>query len=135
MKLSLISRIILPAALLLGVAVPSHAQAQAVDQDHVVTSQALNNQVQSFAVDRQKNIDALNELVESPQASQALKQAKVDATQVKNAVPSLSDKDLANLSARATTAQNDFSAGRIGTGLFTIIILAIILIIIIVVVH
>lgn len=135
MKLSLISRIVMPAALLLGLAVPSQIKAQAADQDHVVSSQALDNQVQSSSAERQKNIETLNNVLSTPQAAQAMKEAHADPTQIKNAIPSLSDKDLANLSARAQKAQNDFSAGFIGTGLFTILILAIILIIIIIVIH
>ena len=135
MKLSFASRILMPAALLLSLALPTHLRAQAVDQDHVVTSQALDNQVQSSAAERQKSIDTLNNVLSTPQAAQAMKEAHADPTQIKNAIPSLSDKDLASLSARAEKAQNDFSAGFISTGLFTVILLAVIVIIIIIVVH
>lgn len=135
MKISLPSRIALIAALLLAFAVPSSIRAQAVNQDHIVSSQALDNQVQTSSAERQKNIDVLNNLVATPTAQKAMRDAKIDPQQVKSAIPTLSDKELSDLSQRATTAQQDFAAGHIGPSLFTVIILAIILIIIVIVIH
>lgn len=133
----LLTRIAAPAALMAALAVPmsSHAQATTTNNDHLVTPQAMQQQVQDSSAARQKNINVLNKLIESPTAQKAMHDAKVDPMQVKSAIPSLSDHDLANLSARATKAQNDFSAGYIGPGLFTVIVLAIILIIIVIVIH
>lgn len=123
------------AALLL----PAHSRAQATttsaDQDHVVSSQALQQQVDSSTAARQKNIEILNDLVATPTAQKAMHDAKIDPQQVKNAIPTLSDHDLANLAARATNAQQEFAAGHIGPSLFTIMILVVILIIIVIVVH
>lgn len=135
MKLSLASRIVLPAALLLAFAVPSSTKAQPVDQDHIVSSQALDQQVQTSSAERQKNIEVLNNLVATPTAQKAMKDAKIDPQQVKTAIPTLSDKELSDLATRTTNAQHDLAAGYIGPGLFTIIILAIILIIIVIVIH
>lgn len=124
-----------PAALLLALALPARIGAQAADQDHLVTTQALQQQVESSSAVRQKNIDTLESIVATPQAQQAMRNAKIDPAQVKNAIPSLSDEELARLSARASHAQQDFAAGHIGPGLFTVIVLAVILIIVIIVVH
>lgn len=133
----LIARIAAPAALSVLLIAPScmHAQAAAADQDHIVSSQNLQQQVETSSATRQKNIDTLNEFVSTPTAIKAMHDAKIDPQQVKSAIPSLSDKDLANLSARATKANSDFSAGYIGPGMFTLIILAVVLIIIIIVIH
>lgn len=115
----------------------SHAQATnpSNDQDHVVSSQALQQQVESNSAARQKNIEILNQLVATPSAQKAMHDAKIDPQQVKNAIPTLSDHDLANLAARATNAQQQFAAGHIGPSLFTIMILLVILIIVVIVVH
>ena len=137
--LKTILRGLAPAALLLAFVAPQAATAQAAapaaDQDHIVSAQALDQQVAASSADRQKNIDTLQQLLKVPEAQKAMHDAKVDPAQVKNAIPNLSDQELANLSSRATHAQQDFAAGHIGTGLFTIIVLAIIVIIIIIVVH
>ena len=42
-----------------------------------------------------------------------MKSAHINPQQVKNAVPQLSDDELAQLSARSDKAQKDFAAGRI----------------------
>lgn len=139
MHLFLRSRVLLfaiaPLAMLGSLMCSAHANAQAVDQDHIVSSQALDHQVVNSAATRQKNIDTLTNLLGTPTAQKAMHDAKVDPVQVKNAIPTLSDDELANLSGRVTKAQSDFSAGIIGVGLFTIIILVVILIIIVAVIH
>ncbi len=128
-----------PLALLLAFLCATQTLAQAVDpasnQDHIVSSQVLQQQVVTSAAARQKNIETLTELLKTPTAQKAMHDAKVDPVQVKNAIPTLSDDELANLSGRVTKAQSDFSAGLIGIGLFTIIILVVILIIIVAVIH
>jgi Flp pilus assembly protein TadB len=124
-----------PVALLLAFVAPRTVAAQATDQDHVVSSQALDQQLANSSAARQQNIDTLQKLLETPTAQKAMHDAKVDPQQVKSAIPTLSDDELANLSGRANKAQSDLAAGFIGPGLFTIIILAIIVIIIIIVIH
>jgi hypothetical protein len=123
------------AALLLAFVAPITIRAQAADQDHVVSSQALDRQVANSSTARQQNIETLQRLLDTPTAQKAMHDAKVDPQQVKSAIPTLSDNELANLSSRTIRAQHDLAAGFIGPGMFTIIILAIIVIIIIIVVH
>jgi len=122
-------------ALLLVLVCHPRAAAQAADQDHIVSSKALQQQVVTAAAARQKNIDTLTSLLKTPIAQKAMHDAKVDPVQVKNAIPTLSDDELANLSGRVTKAQSDFSAGFLGVGLFTLIILVVILIIVVSIVH
>lgn len=137
--LKFIARIAAPAALVATLALPVHSQAQATSnspaQDHIVSSQALQQQVETSSATRQKNIDILNQLVTTPTAQKAMHDARIDPQQVKTAIPTLSDHDLANLAARATNAQQEFAAGHMGPALFTVVVLAIILIIIVIVVH
>jgi hypothetical protein len=126
---------IAPLALLISVMCSTRASAQAVDQDHIVSSQALDQQVVTSSATRQKNIDTLTNMLTMPVAQKAMHDAKVDPVQVKNAIPTLSDEELANLSGRVTKAQSDFAAGILGVGLLTLIILVIILVIVVSIVH
>jgi Flp pilus assembly protein TadB len=126
---------LVPVALLLAFVAPKTITAQATEQDHVVSSQALDQQVANSSATRQQNIDTLQKLLDTPTAQKAMHDAKVDPQQVKTAIPTLSDDELANLSGRVDKAQHDLAAGYIGPGLFTIIILAVIVIIIIIVIH
>lgn len=131
---------VLPAVLGVLIACPAGTMAQATaapaaDQDHIVSTQTLQEQVQDTAAVRQKNIETVSQFLSTPAAEKAMRDARVDAQQVRTAIPTLSDKELADVSARATNAQQEFAAGHIGPGLFTIIILAVIVIIIVAVVH
>ena len=63
------------------------------------------------------------------------KDAKIDPIQVKTAIPSLSDSELADLSARADHAQHDFAVGVLGTTTLLLIILVIVVIILVAVYH
>ena len=107
----------------------------ALDQDHIVSPQAMQQQVVNAAASRQQNIETLTEMLKTPVAQKAMHDAKVDPLQVKNAIPTLSDEELANLSGRVTKAQSDFSAGFLGIGLLTLIILVVILVIVVSAVH
>jgi hypothetical protein len=138
-------RPLLPAALLLALATQGTAAAQTTSQnpsnqnpasqDHIVSSQALQQQVESNSADRQRNIDTLEQMLKLPEAQKAMHDANVNPEQVKRAIPTLSDKELSDLSARTRNVQQQFKAGFLGVGLFTIIILLIILIIVIAAVH
>lgn len=133
---SIAVRLALGAALLLPFTGLRSASAQATaSQDHVVGSQALQQQLDNSAAARQKNIQTLNEFVATSTAEKVMHDSHVDAQQVRNAIPTLSDQELNDLATRATKAQSDFSAGYIGPGLFTLIVLVVILIIIVAVVH
>lgn len=137
---ALLTRAIVPAALIVALAWPSGGFAQAVekqsaDPDHVVSPQGLQQQLQNSSANRQKNIDAIDGLLSTPQAEGVMHDRHIDAQKVRSAVPTLSDKELAELGARAAHAQQDFAAGHIGPSLFTLIIILIIVIIIVAIVH
>jgi hypothetical protein len=136
----IILRGVLPAMLAFLLACPAGTSAQTTaaapsDQDHIVSSQALQQQVQDVSTIRQNHIDNVTNFLSTPAAEKAMRDAHVDAAQVRTAIPTLSDKELADISARATNARQEFAAGHIGPSLLTIIIIAIVVIIVVSIVH
>ena len=137
---AVLTRALVPAALVVTVAWPASTFAQTAanqtaDQDHIVSSDALQQQVENSTADRQNHIDTINRLLSTPQAEQVMHDHHFDAQQVRSAVPTLSDRELADLSARASKAQHDFDAGVLGVGLLSLIIILIIVIIVVAAVH
>lgn len=104
-------------------------------QDHLVSPQTLHRQTQAATAARQENIRTLTNFLSTPTAAQAMKTAKVDPVQVRNAIPTLSSHDLASLAQRATNAQQQFAAGRLTTGMLLVIIVAIVVVIIVIAIH
>jgi hypothetical protein len=102
---------------------------------HLVTPSQLDSQVQASTATRQKQIEGLTQFLSTPQAVKAMKDAKIDPVQVKTAIPSLSNAELADLSTRADKAQRDFAAGGLGTLAIALIIIAIVVIILVAVYH
>jgi hypothetical protein len=80
-------------------------------QTHVVSPAALHQQVVDAGRARAANMEKLSQFLTSPQADQAVGRAHMDPAQVRAAVSTLSDQELAQLSARAAQAQRDFAAG------------------------
>lgn len=118
---------------ILALVAGSMSRAQA--QDHLVTSQALQQQVQNHAATRQQNIDTLTKFLSTPEAEHAMQSHHFDAVKVRSAIPTLSDSELADLSARANTAQQQFAGGFLSMGLLLVLIIAIVVIIVVVAVH
>jgi cellulase/cellobiase CelA1 len=115
-------------------AVPQNLLAQAAE--HVVSPSELQKAAVDASRVRQQNLDTLRDFFSSEKAQRALKAAHTDPEQVKNAVASLSDAELAQLASRARKAQADFAAGNLSDrDLIIILILIAALILIIVAVH
>jgi len=81
--------------------------------EHLVSPTDLQKAVVDASRGRQQNLDTLNRFFSSEKAQQALESAHQNPEQVRKAVASLSDDDLAELASRASKAQADFAAGRI----------------------
>jgi hypothetical protein len=133
-KVSLLARGVATAALLPLLACPPALHAQTTtttDDTHLVSPSDLQQQVQSASETRQKNIETVTNFLSMPGADDAMRNAHLDPNQVRQAVPTLSDVELANLSARATHAQQQFAAGLLGLGwiLTIVVIIAIIIIV------
>lgn len=115
-------------------AVPQNLLAQAAE--HVVSSSELQKAAVEASRAKQQNLDTLKEFFSSERAQRALKAAHTDPEQVKKAVASLSDAELAQLASRAKKAQADFAAGNLSDrDLIIILILVAGLILIIVAVR
>jgi hypothetical protein len=104
-------------------------------QDHLVTSQALQQQVQSASAARRQNIDTLTRFLSTSEAESAMQAHHINPVQVRSAIPSLSNQELASLASRAAQAQQQFAAGFLGMGMLLVIIIAIVVVIIVVAVH
>ena len=94
---SLALRAIVPSALMLLMSVPADAFAATPAQDHLVSPQAMQKQMADSAVAREKNIETVRSFLSSPVADRAMRDAHYSPEQVKNAIPSLSDQELASL--------------------------------------
>jgi hypothetical protein len=110
-------------------AIPQNAFAQ----NHVVSSSDIQKDVAAASASREKEVAQLESFFSSPQAHRAMRSARVTYQQVDTAVQQLNSDDLARLSARSETAQNDFAAGNISNRDLIIIILGILAVILIIV--
>lgn len=131
----LVLRGIIPAALAFLLVNPTAGTAQSTTQDHLVSPQVLQQQVQSASETRQQNIRTVTDFLSTPIAEHAMRDAHYDPVQVRTAIPTLSDQELANLASRSADAQQKFAAGYIGQGLLTLIIVCVVIIIIVAIVH
>jgi hypothetical protein len=115
-------------------AIPQSLIAQSTE--HVVSPTELQKAVVNASEKRQLNLDTLNQFFSSEKAQRALESAHQNPEQVRRAVASLSDDELAQLASRANRAQTDFAAGRLDDHDLIIILVCIAaLILIIVAVH
>ena len=107
--------------------------ADLVAQSHVVTPADLQKEVVAASQARQRNLEAVQQFLSTPAAEKAMKSAQVDPKEVRTAVSTLNDQELARLAARADKAQADFAAGRIEERDLILIILAVVALVLIIV--
>jgi hypothetical protein len=106
---------------------------EALAQSHVVSPADLQKAATAASQARQHNIDSIQRLLSTSTAEQALNSAKMDTRQVKTAVSTLNDQELAQLAARADKAQADFAAGNLSQRDLILIILGVAVLILIIV--
>lgn len=127
-------RAVMATALVTIFAIPQGLVAQS--SEHVVSPTELQKAVVDASRKRQENLDTLNQFFSTEKAQQAMESAHQNPEQVKKAVASLSDDDLAQLASRAKNAQADFAAGKMDDHDLLIILVCIAaLVLIIVAVH
>jgi hypothetical protein len=131
---TLIAQAAVPAVLIVLLSYPAGLLAQSPDE-HVVSSQTLQQNLETSSATRQANVQTLTKFMSTPTAEKAMRDAKIDPVQVQKAIPTLSDHELADLSARASDTQQKFSAGVLGTSMLTLIIVLIAIIIIVAIIH
>jgi CHASE3 domain sensor protein len=132
---SLTLRALVPSALVLLMSMPADAFAATPAQDHLVSPQAMQKQMADSASARQKNIETVRSFLSSPVADRAMRDAHYSPEQVKNAISSLSDQELASLAARSTDAQQKFAAGALTRPELALIVIALVVLIVVVIVH
>lgn len=132
---SLTFRAVVPSALMLLMSVPADAFAAAPAQEHLVSPQAMQKQWADSASARQKNIEAVTDFLSSPVADRAMRDAHYSPEQVKNAIPSLSDQELASLAARSNDAQQKFAAGALTRPELALIVIALVVLVVVIIVH
>jgi hypothetical protein len=94
-------------------------------QSHIVSPAELQQAAVSVARTRQQNITKVEKFFTSERAEKALKSAHLNPVQIKKAVPSLSDQELARLASRADKAQKNFAAGALTNQQITYILIEI----------
>lgn len=132
---TLLLQAVVPSVLIVLVSYPVGLLAQPASQDHIVSSQTLQQHLEASSATRQKNVETLTKFMSTRQAEKSMRDAKIDPVQVQKAIPTLSDSELANLSLRATDTQQKFSAGALTNDMLVLIIVLIAVIIIVAIVH
>jgi hypothetical protein len=127
----LLIRGVVPAALILLLACPQDVFSQAAVEDHVVSLQALQEQIAIASATRQQNIATVTGFLSSPAAERAMRDARMDPAQVRTAVPTLSNQELASLATRAQNAQQQFAGGMISNDMLLLVVLIVAVIIIV----
>jgi len=112
-------------------ALPQNLLAQAAT--HVVSPSELQQAVVKASTVRQQNLDEVRQFFSSEKAQQALKSAHVNPEQVKSAVATLDDAELAQLASRVHKTQADFAAGSLSDRDLIIILVAVAVLILIIV--
>jgi hypothetical protein len=125
------SRVALAVVLAAVFALPQNLVAETAS--HLVSPSELQQAVVKASTERQQNRNEVQKFLSSEQAQKALKSAHMNPEQVKTAVSTLNDAELAQLAARAHKAQADFAAGTLSDRDLIIIIVAIAALILIIV--
>lgn len=102
-------------------------------QTHIVSPADLQKAAIAATQVRQHNVETIQQFLSTPAAQKALESLHSNPEQVKQAVSSMSDEELAQLASRASKAQADFAAGNLSERdliIIAILILALILIIV-----
>lgn len=103
---------------------------QASAQEHIVPLKELQSQVQNAAKSRAKNLEDIQRVLSYPAAATALKKSNVSSEQMRAAVATLSDDELARLSDRARASEKDVEGGLI-VGILALIGLIVVIIIVV----
>jgi hypothetical protein len=111
-------------------AVPASLMAET---SHLVSPSDLQREAVSVSQTRQRNMATVQEFLTGARAEKAMQSVHADPSQVRAAVASLSDQELAQLASKAANAERDFAAGHLSAVDDILIIGAIVLVIVIVV--
>jgi hypothetical protein len=102
-------------------------------QIHVVSPGDLQKVTMAASQVREQNLRTVTQFLSTESAEKVMESAHVDPTQVKTAVSSLSDEELAQLASRSAKAQADFAAGRLEDRDLLLILVAVMALVLIIV--
>jgi hypothetical protein len=100
---------------------------------HLVSPSDLQQAAVQASTVRQQNVEQVRQFFSSEKAEKALRSAHMNPEQVKNAVSTLDDAELAQLASRTQKAQADFAAGSLSDRDLIIILVAVAILILIIV--
>ena len=100
---------------------------------HVVNPYDLQHAAVQASAVRQQNVEQVRQFFSSEKAEKTLRSAHMNPEQVKNAVSTLDDAELAQLASRVQRTQADFAAGTLSDRDLIIILVAIAALILIIV--
>ncbi len=126
-----LSRVAAAFALATVFALPQNLVAETAS--HLVSPSELQQATVQASNLRQQNRTAIQQFLSSEMAQKALKSAHMNPDQVKGAVSTLDDAELAQLALRANKARVDFAAGTLSDRDLIIILVAIAALILIIV--
>lgn len=104
-----------------------------VAQIHLVSPSELQKATVAATQARKQNVETLRNFLSSAAAEKALGSSHMDPEQVKKAISTLGDEEVAQLASRARKAQADFAAGNLSDRDLLIILLAIAALVLIIV--
>lgn len=82
-------------------------------ETHVVPLAQLQARQVDASRQREKDLDAVNDLLSNPAVAKVLDRAKVDESKLKEAVSQLSSEELGKLAARARKIQSNVATGSL----------------------
>jgi hypothetical protein len=102
-------------------------------QSHLVSPADLQQQAIAASQVREHNLQTVKNFLSTPTAEKAMQSSNINPQQVRTAVSTLNDQELAQLASRADKAQHDFAAGNLSDRDLILIILGIAVLVLIIV--
>jgi hypothetical protein len=103
-------------------------------EDHVVSTSDLQQAVQNESQTRDRNLQAVKNFLNSAEAQNVLKEAKINSGRIQQAVSTLSNEELARLAEQTSKINDDIAGGGLTTRQVTYIILGVTLVAVLIVV-
>jgi hypothetical protein len=98
--------------------------------DHIVPLNEIHQQARSSSEARAKDVQDIERVLSYPAAAEALQKSHVNQDQMRKAVSTLDDAELARLAAQARRSENDVKGGLI-VGILALIGLIVVIIVVV----
>jgi hypothetical protein len=92
--------------------------------DHVLNADDLHKSLLDARNQRQENLTRVENFLDSQTGKNAMETAHLDPIEVKKAVSTLNDEELARLASQTQLSQSDFAAGALTNQQLTYIVIA-----------